>query len=108
MTLNSFSFVVFLAVVLFVELLASRLKNQVIRSHAIKVSLILFSLLFMLAADWRFAICLFAYATFVFGISHKIDISRDKRWVVIGVLGSLGLLGYFKYANFLSMPFARC
>ena len=107
MTLNSFYFVAFLMVVLVIEWLLSGLKNQSLKSHAVKISLIIFSFIFMLAADWRYALCLFGYALFVFLIACKIDVSGSAWWITAGIAGSLGLLGYFKYTNFILQNFNR-
>src|SRR4029077_8920370 len=40
-------------------------------------------------------------------ISETEDTARRKFWLVCSVVSNLGLLGYFKYANFFAQNFAK-
>jgi len=59
------------------------------------------SLVFYAGWDPRYLILLVASVTFNFLIGQKIAATRPSRhWLVIGITINLGLLGYYKYANF--------
>ena len=41
------------------------------------------------------------------GSQSRIDVSGSAWWMAAGIAGSLGVLGYFKYADFFVNGFAK-
>jgi len=66
--------------------------------------LLLVSWFFYAFWDWRFLslVLIATVGNFVCGllIHHGRDATRRKGWLILGVMFNIGLLGYFKYANF--------
>lgn len=76
--------------------------NQEIVSQRI---ILLASYLFLYLIDYRFCFCLFFITCLTYFTAVKIDQNRKehkyyKKYLVIGIAISLGMLGVFKYFNF--------
>ena len=99
MSFQSFHFLAFFLLVL----LAVRwlLKD---RFDAKKNVLLVASYYFYMCWDWRFAGLIFAITVINYLVGPKISKARDhkikKLWLTISLASSLGILAYFKYANF--------
>lgn len=77
------------------------------KSNASKKNLLLLASYYFYACwDWRFIFLLGGLSVFNFYVGKKIydsaNRSQRKGWLAISLLGSLGTLCYFKYANFFS------
>ncbi len=98
MVFNSFSFLLFFAIVLAVHYLK-------ISWTARKVCLIGFSYLFYMAWNPPFVMLLWISTLVDWQAGKKIYASNRKSkkrlWLVISLVANLGLLGFFKYGNFL-------
>lgn len=98
MAFQSLHFFVFLTVVVLAN------HHLAGRPELRKNMLLLASYYFYMCWDWRFALIVL----FVTVVNHvaggRIAASENpaarKRWVAVALVGSLGVLGYFKYANF--------
>jgi len=89
-------FILFLSVVFVFYWRLSKLWQNLLLSSV--------SLLFYAWVDWRFPILLLILTVVNYICGNKIafaqsDVSR-KTWLFIALIASIGLLGYFKYANF--------
>lgn len=64
--------------------------------------LLFFSYLFYLygAASFLLILLLSTFADYLFGLLIEKDANRKRLWLVFSVLLNIGLLAYFKYANF--------
>src|SRR5215470_14685512 len=74
-------------------------------SHTLKKRLLcLGSCLFYAAWDYRYLGLLLFVSVVDFVVAARIAASRDPRrrtaWLLVSLISNLGLLGYFKYANF--------
>ena len=112
MALNSLHFIVLffvLLVVLLVLQLGRKKSNE--KNDAFGwlqlLTLLTFSLFFLVACDWRFCACAVIYtgAVFVCGILEQ-STKHSRAVMIIGVVGSIIMLGYFKYSNFFLASFA--
>lgn len=107
MALNSFRFVICFAA-LFAVLLAfegiKRLSKNKKLGRVQIMLLLLFSYLFVLAADWRFCLCiLFATGLTYFagiGIQQSKSQKGKRAFAALGIVALVLMLGYFKYTNF--------
>lgn len=109
MALNSFHFIIYFGA-LFIILLVLQLfrKNDKMNEALGKAQLILlllFSYFFIYKSNWKFCICVLAYTCFVYLIGLKVK--NNKAFLVIGVVASVIMLGYFKYTNFFITEFAK-
>ena len=101
MLFNSYIFWIFFALVVGIyRFLDHRWRNRF---------LILASYVFYGYWDWRF-LSLIAFSTLVdFFAGQKIAGSQDpairKRWLILSLVGNLGLLGVFKYLGFFVAEF---
>lgn len=97
MSFLSFHFLIFFLVVFFVA-------NFWLRETSRKLFLTLASYYFYMIWDWRFAglLLLLTVANFVCGIYlYRMETRAGKRlWLTASLVLSLGVLAYFKYANF--------
>lgn len=88
-----FAIVVFGANALLLDRLSAR-KNMLLAA----------SYYFYMCWDWRFSALLLAVACINYFAALRIEGSRSdaarKRWLAFALVGCLGLLAYFKYANF--------
>lgn len=96
MWFNSFSFWIFLVLVLFVCFrIAHRQQNRF---------LLVASYFFYGCWDWRFLFLILFTTAFDFFAAKKIEDTQDiqsrKRWVTASVCVELGVLGFFKYFGF--------
>ncbi len=103
MWFNSFSFWLFLAVVLLVyHRLGHRLQNRF---------LLLASYFFYGCWDWRFLFLILFTTAFEHLVTGRIAASGDprarKRWVTASLVVELGILGLFKYFGFFIEEFNR-
>ncbi|MCB1203789.1 MAG: MBOAT family protein [Verrucomicrobiae bacterium] len=103
MWFNSFSFWLFLAVVLLVyHRLGHRLQNRF---------LLLASYFFYGCWDWRFLFLILFTTAFDFFAARRIEASADatvrKYWVTASLVVELGVLGVFKYFGFFLTEFNR-
>lgn len=62
--------------------------------------LVVASFLFYGYWNWRYVPLLFASIVFNYMIGRKIENTRLKKWLILGIVGNLLLLGYFKYTDF--------
>lgn len=109
MSLNSFYFVIFFAALFVVmtalQLLRKNEKRDVAVGRIQIVLLLLFSYFIIFRESWKFCICVFAFTCFVYYMGR---ICRDnKPALVIGIVVSVLMLGYFKYANFFITEFGN-
>lgn len=97
MVFNSYTFVCFFAVVLF-------LHNLPFSWHTKKLNLVLASLLFYSAWNPPFVILLIFSTIIDWLIGNWLDATESprsrKKILLISLASNLGLLGYFKYGNF--------
>ena len=98
MLFNSLTFLVFFALVL-------ALHNAPLPWKVKKTNLLLASYLFYAAWNPPFVILLWISTAVDWRVAKKIyaedRLSRRRAWVAVSVLVNLGLLGYFKYGEFL-------
>lgn len=98
MSFQSLHFFAFLTVVI---LLNHRLAGH---AESRKNLLLLASYYFYMCWDWRFALLVMFVTLVNFAAGAGIASARDPRarrlWLGVALGGSLGVLGYFKYANF--------
>lgn len=99
MAFQSFHFLVFLAVILVLVRLAFRDHHE-----AKKNCLLIASYYFYMCWDWRFAGLIFTISVINYVIGPLIHQAADRRskrlWLALSLVSSLGILAYFKYANF--------
>lgn len=108
MTLNSFNFIILFAVllvILCVSQIIKSYKSAVIMKKVQLIILLLFSFFYVYKSSWRFGICILVYAIFVYVVA--IYLEKYKSVFFIGIVGSLMMLGYFKYTNFFLAEFSR-
>lgn len=102
MLFNSIDFAYFLPIVLLLFwLLSKNLKAQ-------NLFLLLASYVFYGWWDWRFLslIALSSFADYIIGIQlHKAQTTR-KYWLVLSLVINLGMLAFFKYADFFAQSFS--
>lgn len=102
MLFNSIDFAYFLPIVLLLFwLLSKNLKAQ-------NLVLLLASYVFYGWWDWRFLslIALSSFADYIIGIQlHKAQKNR-KYWLVLSLVINLGMLAFFKYADFFAQSFS--
>jgi len=105
MVFNSPEFVLFLPVVFILYWFVFK-KNALSQN----IILLLASIFFYSWADWRFLFLVVANALLNFYLGIKIqDTHKEKskqKWLWLGVVINLGVLGYFKYFNFFYNSFA--
>jgi len=97
MNFQSFHFIAFYCVVLFVVRILLAKKH-----YAKKKFLLVASYYFYMCWDWRFAglILVITLVNFLVGPKITENKSDKKIWLAVSLLTSLGVLAYFKYANF--------
>ena len=112
MSLNSLHFIVLFFVLLaalFVLQLGRKKSNEEndVFGWLQLLTLLTVSLLFLVACDWRFCACAMIYtgAVFVCGILEQ-RTKHSRAVMIIGIVGSVFMLGYFKYSNFFLASFA--
>lgn len=102
MLFNSIDFAYFLPIVLLLFwLLSKNLKAQ-------NLVLLIASYVFYGWWDWRFLslIALSSFADYIIGIQlHKAQTNR-KYWLVLSLVINLGILAFFKYADFFAQSFS--
>lgn len=96
MLFNSFDFILFFTCVLALQwLLPHRPRN---------LFLLMASYFFYACWDWRFLVLIAISTTVDYfcgaAIERTTNISRRKRLVALSMVSNLGILGFFKYANF--------
>lgn len=96
MTFNSWTFVPFILVVLALYyVLPTRWQNRM---------LLVASCIFYGAWDWRFLLLLLATTSLDYYVAGRIHAAPDqrarRRWLLVSLVSNLGVLGFFKYANF--------
>lgn len=109
MALNSFSFILyFTALFMLLCLLQFVRKKEKLSStmgYLQLMLLLLFSYFFIYKSSWKFCICVLAYTCFV----YVVGLFANKRKVILatGIVVSIIMLGYFKYANFFISEFGQ-
>lgn len=97
MIFSSVEFFVFLAVVLVGLALSSREESR-------RNVLLLASYIFYGWWDWRFCFLILGSSIIDFIAGQRIEDSRTpgykRAWLVVSLVANLGVLGFFKYANF--------
>lgn len=106
MSLNSFFFIVsfcLLVAVLYVVQAVEMIwkdKQSIIGQFQLFV-ILFFSIWFVIAWDWRYLICAVAYSSSVYVLGILEERTKYRRAVLlVGLVGSILMLGYFKYTNF--------
>ena len=102
MLFNSIDFIYFLPIVLLIFwLLKNYLKTQ-------NLILLIASYVFYGWWDWRFLSLIAISSLLDFFIGRKLHQSETKRkfWLVLSLSVNLGMLGFFKYADFFAQSFA--
>ena len=104
MTLNSFGFLLYLAILFLalsvLQLLRHNKKAGKMAARGQIVLLFLFSCFFVAKTDWRFCLCVFIVATVSYCSGLAYERYRKKPIIICGILVLLGILGFFKYCNF--------
>lgn len=107
MTLNSFHFVVYLAVLYIILSTLQRFRKW--GDHKIGriqfILLLLFSYFFIYKSSWKFCIYVLAYTCFVYVVG--LFVKKNKVVLATGIIASILMLGYFKYTNFFISEFGR-
>lgn len=109
MTLNSFYFVVYFAILYIILFTLQRFRNRGGVDRKISciqlILLLLFSYFFIYKSSWKFCVCVLAYTCFVYvsGLFAK----KNKVVLATGIIASILMLGYFKYTNFFISEFGR-
>jgi alginate O-acetyltransferase complex protein AlgI len=97
MLFNSFTFLVFFAIVLLIHRIPFSWTQK-------KIHLLLASYLFYAAWNPPFVVLLWISTAVDWLVGRRLHASDDegtrKRWVAVSLAVNLGLLGYFKYAGF--------
>jgi alginate O-acetyltransferase complex protein AlgI len=97
MLFNSFTFLVFFAIVLLIHRVSFSWTQK-------KIHLLLASYLFYAAWNPPFVVLLWISTAVDWLVGRRLHASDDegtrKRWVAVSLAVNLGLLGYFKYAGF--------
>lgn len=97
MIFSSIEFFVFLGLVLVVLALS---RGEGARRNVLLVA----SYVFYGWWDWRFCFLILASTVIDFFAGQRIEGARDgasrKRWLVVSLVANLGVLGFFKYTNF--------
>jgi alginate O-acetyltransferase complex protein AlgI len=85
------------------------LQSLLFRNRLRNLVLLVFSYLFYLygAAGFLLVLILSTLADYLFGLLIERDSRRKRIWLACSVLVNLGLLAYFKYANFFIEEFNR-
>ena len=106
MSLNSFNFIILFAVILVCMsiLQVIRKKFDFIKTVQL-IFLISVSFLYTALSDWKFCVCLLIVTIISYFCAVKIEQTKKKIWLVIGIVFLLSLLGYFKYTNFFANSF---
>ena len=98
MTFTTATFVVFLAIVFSLYWSLDRKRQNLL--------LVTASLIFYGWWDWRFVFLMLLTAFIDFYAAIRIDRTQQpnvrRRWLVLSIISNLGILGFFKYANFFS------
>lgn len=98
MLFNSLTFIVFFAVVLTLHYMPFSWRQK-------KINLLLASYLFYAAWNPPFVVLIWLSTVVDWLVAHKIHQSdkqsRRRGWLMISILVNLGILGYFKYGEFL-------
>lgn len=111
MALNSFNFIIFLIILFIILFILQYFKmffdnknNQYAKliTRGQIMLLLIFSYIFMCFTDIRFGICMFIITliSYIIGILIDKNFEHKKMWLILGILFSLLMLAYFKYANF--------
>lgn len=106
MSLNSLHFIVcfcFLLVLLTaIQFFRRKNKHQYEILGQIQLLLLLmFSLCFIAIWNWRYCVCSVVYTGAIYVLGACIEKAKHSRVVmIVGIIGSLIMLGYFKYTNF--------
>lgn len=110
MSLNSFYFIAYFVIILMTLCLlqlfriSTKEKNTAICRVQLFVVL-LFSYFFVYKSSWKFCVCVFLYTIFVYWLGLKVK--NSKKLLVLGILFSVLMLGYFKYTNFFIAQFQK-
>lgn len=117
MPLNSFTFLIYFAVLLTILTIFQGLRRiqkaeAVIKNIQISI-LFIFSLFFIFMVNWRFCLCVLVVAIISYltglwiekarnSICEKAEDNHDKSGLIayLGGIVLIGFLGYFKYTNF--------
>ena len=101
MSINSFRFLCIFALLLiiFTGLQLIRKKSGWAGKAQLGI-LLLFSYYFIFKADWRFCVCIACVTLIAYGTSILLEKTSNKRWLYVGIISLVCLLGYFKYTNF--------
>ena len=102
MSLNSFIFIFYFAVLLVPMAILQQLRKRKEELGRIQLLLLLlFSYFFILKTDWRFCLCVIGVTALSYFVALMIDENKgSKCWLIVGGIALILILGYFKYANF--------
>ena len=90
------------------QIIRTNSKKKKINSEIGRFQLLLllfFSYFFILKSSWQFCVCIFAYTLFVYIIG--LYVHNRKSILVVGIIVSVIMLGYFKYTNFFIAEFGN-
>lgn len=106
MLFNSFSFLVFIAVLLLFlviaqSIMATKEKDLLTLRNAV---LLAASYYFYAFLEWRYLFLLLSTTLVNYIVARQLGNTKSesgkKKWLLFAVIFSIGVLGYFKYANF--------
>lgn len=104
MSLNSLHFIVLFCILLILLSIISLIRKTIGEYELLKqlqISLLLiFSLFFITIWDWRYCVCSVVYTVFVYTLGILTEKRHSRTIMLVGIFGSIIMLGYFKYTNF--------
>ena len=101
MSLNSFNFIILFAVILVCMSVLQGVRKKFETIKTVQLSLLLVaSYLYTFLSDWKFCICLVLVTIISYTCAIKIEQTKKKTWLAVGITLLVCLLGYFKYTNF--------
>lgn len=104
MSLNSLHFIVLFCILLILLSIISLIRKTIGEYELLKqlqISLLLiFSLFFIAIWDWRYCVCSVVYTVFVYTLGILTEKRHSRTIMLVGIFGSIIMLGYFKYTNF--------
>lgn len=108
MNLYSFSFIIFLGLIIVLMIILQLLRGVARKIENLQIFLLLLaSLLIVFLADWRFLICICGIILYTYFVALLISKNPCRKILAGGGIVLVLFLGYFKYANFFINSFNR-
>lgn len=108
MSMNTFSFLVFMMGVGATMAVLQLLRKSFVRSDKAQITLLLVaSYLFILKSDWRFCVCVALVTAVTYAAGRWIEENCSPWRLGVGCAVLILFLGYFKYAGFFINSFRR-